>query len=99
VLTPEQGVVQGGIPVVGVPNALWGHEKMSDDTAYFIVKTLIENYDNLQSYHKEFKDWSLSMAVRNVLMPYHPGAIKYYREKGVWTKEMDDLQRDLLKQK
>jgi hypothetical protein len=30
------------------------------------------------------------------LIPYHPGAVKLYKEKGLWTKEMEALQKRLL---
>ena len=39
---------------------------------------------------------TLQNAVKNASIPFHSGAIKYYKEKGVWTDELERLQKDLL---
>lgn len=70
---------------------------MSDEVAYEIVKTLWERNEELAPMHPGLKEWTRDrMANQNALIPYHPGAIKFLKEKGVWTKEMDALQARLL---
>ncbi|MBI3000811.1 MAG: TAXI family TRAP transporter solute-binding subunit [Deltaproteobacteria bacterium] len=70
---------------------------MSDDVAYEIVKTLWERNEELAPMHPGLKEWTRDrMANQNVFIPYHPGAIKFLKEKGVWSKEMDALQARLL---
>jgi TRAP transporter TAXI family solute receptor len=79
---------------------LIGREDLPDEAVYLIVKALWENYKDLGSVHVLLKDWTPQRFVSNkALIPYHPGAIKFYKEKGVWTDEMVKLQEALLAKK
>ncbi len=67
-----------------VMNILVAHENMDDKTAYNIVKTIFDKRDDLIAVHKEamnFKLESQSQAASPV--PFHPGAVKYFAEKGI----------------
>jgi len=44
----------------------------------------------------KFKEWSLQGAVKNPEIPFHTGAIKYYKEKGVWSGQLEERQKELL---
>jgi TRAP transporter TAXI family solute receptor len=83
-------------PVVSLPNAIISHKRLPDDAAYKIAKALCENSKELYSIHRDLTEWMLKNAVRDVGVPYHPGAIKYYKEAGVWPKEMDQKQQQLI---
>ena len=79
---------------------LIGRQDLPDETAYKVVKALWDNYKDLGSIHVQFKDWTPDKFVtKEAVIPYHPGAIKFYREKGVWTDEMVKLQESLLAKK
>jgi len=60
---------------------------MPEDQAYQITKAVMDNADALKAAVPAGKDYTLETATitANVL-PYHPGAIKYYKEKGVWKE-------------
>jgi len=88
--------VDPGIPVVATPNLIISRADLSDDLAYLVVKTLIENYNDLKQINPVMADWKPEVAVRELTVPYHPGAIRYYKEKGLWSKKMDQLQQQLL---
>jgi TRAP transporter TAXI family solute receptor len=76
---------------------LVGAESLSDETAYQIVKTLWDYNKELWPIHAALKSWTTDLFVtKNATIPYHPGAIKFYKEKGVWDAEMDKVQRQLL---
>lgn len=67
-----------------VMNILITHEKMDDKTAYTIVKTLFDKRDELIRAHKEAENIKLeNQKTEASSVPWHPGAIKYFAEKGI----------------
>lgn len=71
--------------------------RLSDDVAYSITKALWENYKELAPVHPRLKFWTPDrFASTRAVVPYHPGSIKWYKEKGVWTKELEEHQKKLL---
>jgi TRAP transporter TAXI family solute receptor len=67
-----------------VMNILVAHEKMDNQTAYNIVKTLFEKREDLIRAHKEAENIKLeNQKTEASSVPWHPGAIKYFAEKGI----------------
>ncbi|MEW6688345.1 MAG: TAXI family TRAP transporter solute-binding subunit [Pseudomonadota bacterium] len=68
-----------------VMNLLVAHEKMDTQTAYNIVKTIFEHRDELIRVHKEAANFTLDKQKTEATggIPWHPGALKYFKEKGV----------------
>ena len=65
-------------------NILVAHETMDDKTAYDIVKTIFDKQSDLIAVHKEAASFKLENQKTSATpVPYHPGAIKYFAEKGV----------------
>ena len=72
------------IPDPLVQNILVANASMSDETAYNIVKTFIEKQPELVAVHGEAKSITLqNQLTKNSPLPWHPGAVKYFKEKGV----------------
>jgi TRAP transporter TAXI family solute receptor len=57
-------------------------EDMDENLVYQITKLIIEKRSDLVNVHKEARNISLENAVVGSPIPYHPGAIRYYKEKG-----------------
>lgn len=68
---------------VAVTAVLIASESMTDDVAYKLTRTLFENQDELATSHAKGKELNIKTAVSGVSIPFHPGAVKFYREKGV----------------
>src|SRR6185503_4420914 len=67
-----------------VMNLLVAHEKMDDKTAYNIVKTIFDKRDELIRVHKEAENIKLENQKKEASpVPWHPGAMKYFAEKGL----------------
>jgi TRAP transporter TAXI family solute receptor len=70
-------------PIAVVQNILVSNAKMDDKVAYDIVKTIYEKRDDLAQVHGEAKAIELgTQNNQNTTIPWHPGAIKYFTEKG-----------------
>lgn len=64
-------------------NILFAHEKMSDDTAYKIVRTIFEHKKEWEAVHKSAAEVTLeNQKKENSPVAFHPGALKYFAEKG-----------------
>ncbi len=66
-----------------VMNILVAHENMDEKTAYNIVKTIFDKRDELIAVHKEAANFRLELQKAAASpVPFHPGALKYFAEKG-----------------
>jgi uncharacterized protein len=67
-----------------VMNILVAHENMDEKTAYNIVKTIFDKKPELVAVHKEAENFKLENQKNAASpIPFHPGAIKYFAEKGI----------------
>lgn len=67
-----------------VMNILVASDKMDDKTAYNIVKTIFEKKAELVAVHKEAENIKLENQKNSASpVPFHPGAIRYFAEKGI----------------
>jgi len=65
-------------------NILVAHEKLSSQTAYNIVKTIFDKRDDMIAVHKEAENFKLeNQKAAASPIPFHPGAVKYFAERGV----------------
>ena len=75
------------VPIAVVWNVLICNEKMKGDVAYDILKTLFDHKAELVASHRDARYLSLeSQAGGGSPIPFHPGAIRYFEEKGLKIK-------------
>ena len=78
---------------------LVGTKDLNDDTAFAAVKALWDNTKELWAAYAALRSWRQEVMVSTkAFIPYHPGAIKFFKEKGLWNQQMDALQAKLLAQ-
>ena len=74
--------VDAAVPVLGVMNLLVVNASMDEQLAYDITRVLHERQPELAAIHPEARNLKLESAVKNSPAPFHPGALRYYKEKG-----------------
>ncbi len=75
------------------------HKDLPDDAVYRITRALWEHNRKLWPLHAAFEEWATRRYTDpGVTVPYHPGAIRLYREKGAWTPQMEQAQARLLQE-
>jgi len=62
-------------------------ESMPEELVYEITKAIMEHTDELAEVHPAGAEWDLADAIEGIEIPFHPGAIKYYKEKGIWPED------------
>jgi TRAP transporter TAXI family solute receptor len=68
---------------LGLYNFAIASKDMSDATAYAITKTILENNPAMLRAHAAAKETVAANASRNTILTFHPGAVRYYKEKGI----------------
>jgi len=81
-------------------NYLIARIDVSEEAIYAVVEALWNNYDELAAIHPRLANWKPEIFVTELAtVPYHEGAIKFYKEQGVWTDKMEEIQSGLLAKK
>ncbi|HEU0070847.1 MAG TPA: TAXI family TRAP transporter solute-binding subunit [Alphaproteobacteria bacterium] len=73
----------GPVETAAVVNFLVTHEGVSDDLVYQMTKTMFDNLDTMVASHAAAKDIKLADALTGMPVPLHPGAERFYKEKGL----------------
>ncbi|MCD2183670.1 TAXI family TRAP transporter solute-binding subunit [Rhizobium sp. GN54] len=71
------------VPTAAVGNFLITHDGVSEETAYQMTKLLFENLPQLVAAHAAAKAIDPAKALDGMPVPLHPGAERYYKEKGL----------------
>ena len=73
------------VVTIGFPTCLLVREDISSEVVYTLVKAIVENKEKIQSAYKSFKAFDPKTAWKPEKLggvPLHPGAEKYYKERG-----------------
>lgn len=70
------------VKTIAVAAVLIASSDLKEEIVYKLTKALFENQAELASAHAKGKELNLQRAVTGVSIPFHPGAVKYYKEKG-----------------
>jgi uncharacterized protein len=92
---PATGI-KGDTYVIGYPLQLVSSSKLSDKTIATLLKAWWDNMAELQTIHPLLKRWTKeTQALTNFTVPYHSGAVKFYKEVGVWSPKHDARSKEI----
>jgi TRAP transporter TAXI family solute receptor len=69
--------------VVGMFNFAIGHQSLDAGFVYELVKAVLDNNAQLRQAIAAGAETVAENAVKNTFLPFHPGAVRYYRERGI----------------
>jgi uncharacterized protein len=95
--TEGVGIKKEGQEMAGVAYpVLVSYDKITDDVAYNMTKAMDKFYGDYKASAPGANGWALSRQKWSKFVPYHPGAIRYYKEVGVWPKDQDAAQAAVM---
>lgn len=71
------------VPTLSVQCILVVNKNMSEEDVYAMTKALYDNLDDVSKAHNKGSEISMERAAEGITIPFHPGAAKYFAEKGV----------------
>ena len=72
--------------VYSYDNMLFTNAKVSDDVVYKIIETMEQNNPGLIEVQPALREFSAAGLYKKYDIPYHPGALKYFKEKKIEAK-------------
>lgn len=75
------GGVDYDVPTYAVTATVISHEDVSEEVVYDMVKTVFEKLDALKKSHAAFRILEPKRMLEGLSAPFHPGAVKYYKEQ------------------
>ena len=74
--------VDKDVPTFAVKATFVTSDREPDDVVYNVVKTVFENLDRFRTMHPAFRSLQPQEMLKGLSAPLHPGAVRYYKEKG-----------------
>ena len=81
------GVKEDPTTLIAIDVAMFTNKDVPDDVVYKVIKTIYEGKPELIKALGAFARFNPKNMVRKSSVPYHPGAIKAYKELGIWPEK------------
>jgi uncharacterized protein len=81
--------VEKPMKVYSFDNVLLTHAKVSDDIIYKFLDTLEKNKGELVAVQPVLREFSAEGGYKQYGVPYHPGALKYFKERNLAAKSLE----------
>jgi uncharacterized protein len=78
--------VEKPMQVYTIDNILFTHAKVSDDVVYKVIEAMEANKAEMVAVAPNLREFSAAGLNKSYEFPYHPGALKYFKDKGIAAK-------------
>ena len=84
--------------LLGYSTTVVARPDLDEQTVMTFIDTVWKHYKELAPIHRSLVNWTPDrFASTEAIIPYHPAAVKYYKQKGVWNDELEKHQAALVK--
>jgi TRAP transporter TAXI family solute receptor len=84
-------------PTLAYATTVVARPDLDDESVTKFIDALWNHHKELPAIHRSLATWTPDrFASTDAVIAYHPAAVKYYKQKGVWTEEMEKHQAQLL---
>ncbi len=80
------------IPTFSLATQLVARRDVPEETVYRVLTVLLEHHAEFVTYQSAAREWTLERTLSEAALPYHDGAIRYFREHGLWNAELASTQ-------
>ena len=85
------------VHVFGLSTYFLSRPGVSDEQVYRVAKAILENTKEFAVYHKSARLWNIERTLGDPKLPFHNGAVKDVKDRGLWTPALAAKQKELLK--
>jgi uncharacterized protein len=83
--------------VLSMTSTMCTSAKVPEETVYKVTKAVLGHNAEFVKYRASGRAWNVKNTLKEPKVPFHPGAIRYFKEIGAWTPQMDKIQSALLR--
>lgn len=89
--------VREGMWMTFLPSYVVGFNDVSEEAVHATLAALIDLNEDFRAANPALGGWTPDLFVTpNAIIPYHPHAVSFYKERGMWSDEMEARQQELL---
>lgn len=88
--------IEQDIYVLSYATTIYARPELSDEVVTSFIGALVDNFAELKDIHPSLVTWTPDrFASTDSVIPYHPAAIDFYKEHGMWSEALDAHQVEL----
>ena len=73
----------GALPTFGTKTSIVASADLPDDAAYAVTKAVFDHWDDFRKLHPALAGLAKEEALEGATVPFHPGAVRYFKEAGL----------------